>query len=467
MQKKTDLVVVGGGLAGLVAAACAARSGLSVRLLEKASAAGGRARTQDRDSFHFNLGPHALYRGLEGMEVLRRLGIEPRGGLPGVDGAWALNEGQGHLFPAGPGSLLRTRLLGWRGKLELGRLLAGVARIDTSRFDGVPVAAMVDQLATQPEVRGLLKALFRLSTYAHAPGQQCGGQALAQLQSALASNVLYLDGGWQTLVDGLRACAESAGAVIEAGAAVEEVEVADGCVCGVRLRDSTTIAADAVVLAIAPSEAAALVGASASSDAGSDARSDAGSGASSDAGSDAGSENGSDQGSELRAWADAVIPVRAACLDLALDELPVPERTFALGIDEPVYFSVHSAAAELAPSGKALVQAAVYLAPGEVGGPTEEERLLALCDRVQPGWRAHEVNRRFLPNLLVYHDLVQAERGGLAGRPGPAVPSLPGLYVAGDWVGRTGILADASIASGAAAAELAAAGLARARTATA
>jgi hypothetical protein len=37
--------------------------------------------------------------------------------------------------------------------------------------------------------------------------------------------------------------------------------------------------------------------------------------------------------------------------------------------------------------------------------------------------------------------------GGLAGRPGPAVPGSDNLYVAGDWVGREGMLAAASLAS--------------------
>jgi phytoene dehydrogenase-like protein len=68
-------------------------------------------------------------------------------------------------------------------------------------------------------------------------------------------------------------------------------------------------------------------------------------------------------------------------------------------------------------------------------------------DRLQPGWRDVVVRARFLPRLRVAHDLPSAAQGGLAGRPGPAVPDVPGLFVAGDWVGGTGLLADASLAS--------------------
>src|SRR3954454_23024632 len=34
--------------------------------------------------------------------------------------------------------------------------------------------------------------------------------------------------------------------------------------------------------------------------------------------------------------------VTAACLDIALSKLPEPKNTFALGIDKPLYYSVHS-----------------------------------------------------------------------------------------------------------------------------
>jgi hypothetical protein len=43
------------------------------------------------------------------------------------------------------------------------------------------------------------------------------------------------------------------------------------------------------------------------------------------------------------------------------------------------------------------------------------------------------------------------ERGGLAGRPGAAVPGLDGVLVAGDWVGPVGHLTDAALVSGEAA----------------
>ena len=46
--------------------------------------------------------------------------------------------------------------------------------------------------------------------------------------------------------------------------------------------------------------------------------------------------------------------------------------------------------------------------------------------------------------------------GGLAGRPGVAVPSAAGVFVAGDWVGERGLLLDAALASAESAATAAA-----------
>ena len=52
-------------------------------------------------------------------------------------------------------------------------------------------------------------------------------------------------------------------------------------------------------------------------------------------------------------WAAAAMPVKAACLDLALSRCRSRARTFALGIDRPLYFSVHSAVAEARAPGAA------------------------------------------------------------------------------------------------------------------
>ena len=82
---------------------------------------------------------------------------------------------------------------------------------------------------------------------------------------------------------------------------------------------------------------------------------------------------------------------------------------------------------------------------------------LDLHVRVQPGWRETVVYRRFLPDMIVMNAMPLARLDGARGRPGPEVADVRGLFVAGDWVGSQGLLADASLASAKCAADLIAA----------
>ncbi|HMZ38167.1 MAG TPA: NAD(P)-binding protein, partial [Leptospiraceae bacterium] len=74
-----DSIVIGGGLAGPIAANIAARAGLSVTVVEKSKSLGGRARSAVRDQFIFNQGPHALYIRGNLARTLSDLGIKVTG----------------------------------------------------------------------------------------------------------------------------------------------------------------------------------------------------------------------------------------------------------------------------------------------------------------------------------------------------------------------------------------------------
>ncbi|HZR81742.1 MAG TPA: FAD-dependent oxidoreductase [Candidatus Binatia bacterium] len=423
-ERSTDIAVVGGGLAGLAAAGLAARGRARVTLFEKAGAVGGRAVTQRREGFSFNIGPHALYCAGDATSVLRELGVTPAGKRPPLTGAYAVARGRRHALPGGFVSLLTTSLLSLPGKLEVGRLLGSLARLDTSGLHDVPVAEGIARIARRDEVRELVAALVRVATYANAPELQSAGAAFDQLKSAFGAGVLYLDDGWQTLVDGLRDAAVAAGAKIASAARVDRLQDEPDRI-GLRLADGSTVTARAVILAIAPEEVRDLLPPGAAFDAAS-------------------------------RWSSESVPVRAACLDVALSQLPDQRAGFALGIDRPLYLSVHSNSARLAPQGGALIHVAKYLDPSHETDPAEDEReLVALMERMQPGWTRHVVHRRFLPRMTVANAVATARAGGLRGRPRCAIPGLPGAFVAGDWVGPDGMLADASLASARAAAGLA------------
>ena len=97
-----DTVVVGVGLAGLVAANRLADNGLTVVVLDTLGRAGGRARTSLLGGHLFNQGPHALYTGGAAIAGLQDLGIHPDGEPPALNGACALDAERIHLLPAVP-----------------------------------------------------------------------------------------------------------------------------------------------------------------------------------------------------------------------------------------------------------------------------------------------------------------------------------------------------------------------------
>jgi phytoene dehydrogenase-like protein len=417
------VAVIGGGIAGLTAAACLARAGRAVTLYEQASALGGRARTADHDGFRFNFGPHALYRGGPGAPILRDLGVTWTGNKPPVAG-YGLADGRCERLPTGLFSFLGTKLLPAAAKGELLGLLPKLMRLDPATLDGIAVRDWLDRELRHEEVRALVAMLINVTTYSADHARLGMGAALVQLRLGLVQGVTYVDGGWQTLVDGLRRAALIAGATIAADTHVAAVlrDPLNGAVRGVRLADGTERTAEAAIVAAGPREARVLV-----------ERSDE---------------------TVLPSWEARAMPVRAACLDVALRALPRPEMNPIFGVDRPLYLSVHSVAARLAPAGGAVVHAMKYLRADEPSDPRDDEReLLDLLDLAQQGWREQLITRRFLPKLVVSHSLVEAARGGLAGRPGPVVPGVPGLYVAGDWVGPAGMLADAALASARRAAE--------------
>lgn len=422
MDERFDVVVVGGGLAGLSAATYAARGGARTLLLERAAEMGGRGATQEKGGFFHNLGPHAVYANGAGKAIYDELGIEVRGGSPGTAG-YAIVRGKRFAIPAGARSLLTTRAFGLRAKRELGRILFSLRTLDTAPVQSVTVDEWLAENLSQPAARDVLRTYFRVSSYSNAPAIQSAGAALDQFALG-AAGVIYADGGWRVLVDALRGAASGAGATIESQARVEAVRRA-GSGWTVTTAPGRRVTARAVVLTGDPQECALLLD--------------------------------NPQRETVEGWTRAAIPVRAACLDLALERLPNSRGRVAFGFDQPYYLSVHSAVAKLAPEGKALVSLAKYLPPDEKpDGPAIERDLEAMMDLVQPGWRTLEIHRRFLPSLVVTHAQATAKAGGLAGRPGPAVPGADGLFVAGDWIGPVGMLSDASLASGKLAAEMAA-----------
>ncbi|HEY6406672.1 MAG TPA: NAD(P)/FAD-dependent oxidoreductase, partial [Ktedonobacteraceae bacterium] len=414
-----DIIIVGGGLSGLAAATYAAKSGRPVTLFEKASEPGGRAITKQRNGFSLNLGAHALYDQTEAGEILRELGVPYSGKEPPL--LFALAHDKLHILPQSSLALLRTTLLDASAKLELVRVQVAVMRVHKLTLEHVSLSEWLDQHVRHPQLRALLLMLARVTTYTNAPEMLSAALFVEMLRKV--PHVLYLDGGWQTLVNGLRQAAQNAGVRIVTGARVVAIEHEER-VQGVRLAKGEFYPAEAVIVATDPAAASALV------------------------------DNG--EHAVLRRWTQEAVPSFVACLDVALRRLPEPQHLGALSTERPLYMVVHSASARLAPERGALIHTIRYLEPGESPDlKAVEQELEALLDRLQPGWQRELVERQFLPHMNATNAIVQARLGSQRGRPGPEVPGIRNLYVVGDWVGPAGQLTAAGLASARQAAHLA------------
>lgn len=417
-MRNADVAIVGGGIAGLIAAVSLARRGLRTCLFEAAPALGGRAQTRVMDGFRFNQGPHALYVAGALSAALAELGVPTPGGRLDLAKALAVWGEETHPWPSRRAAVDAAPPLNPAETRCLAETFAMIAEGGYGQ-NGRPLRAFTEGLPAP--VRRVIEALVRVSSYSHAPEDIDAKAALDQLRLAFGG-VTYLDGGWRTLVAGLASAATAAGATLRP----EQPVVAcrrQGAAWRVECAAGSAETFDAVILAVPPATARDLMAESV----------------------------------QVAAAAGAARSLRLVGLDLGLRSVP-SSTAFALGMDRPVYLSLHSAIAGLTPAGGGLLHLARYLALDEAPQAAHIAQLEALADRLQPGWRECVVHKQRLVGVTVAHDLPHWRREGR--RAAVVVRDAAGVFLAGDWVGEEGMLSDASAASAAVAAREAAAYLA-------
>jgi oxygen-dependent protoporphyrinogen oxidase len=274
-----DVVVVGGGIAGLSAAYELHRRGCDVRLLEATSRLGGVIVTERTDGWVIDGGPDSLLaQKPAGVALCRELGLGDRlisTELPRT--AWVLRNGRLHPivegsflgFPISLGALARSSLFTWHGKLRMA-LEAAVPRGESGEDESIASFVRrrfgreaVDYLA-EPLLAGIHAGdAERLSGRALFPklleAEQQSGSVLRSLRAA--RHVGSPAGAFVSLPGGVGELVETLGAALPAHVVRLSMRVTDLRRARVFTVESGTETAHArsVILAVPAYAAAGLL----------------------------------------------------------------------------------------------------------------------------------------------------------------------------------------------------------------
>lgn len=416
MIKRWDVVIVGGGLAGLVAANYLAKSGMSICILEKGKHVGGRAKTDRLRQQYFNLGPHALYKKGKAKQYLEELGIEFYGKSPKLD-VRLMDNNREYSAPFNALSFVSSDFLNWKEQFEWFRALLKIIRLNPDQYAQHTFEQWVCQTSHSTNVQSLLYLLGRLTSYCHAPDQVSAKVVLTHLKSAALGGVLYIDGGWQTIVDQLHNKAVMNGVDIQTHHTVKLIEQTEQESFQLTLSNDEQMISKYVLYTADPKALNLLL-----------------------------------DGKINLSHLNQTKPIKGAAFDVALTKLPNPKKLYAMGLNAPLYFAVHSIYARLSEDRKSVVlHVFKYYQPDEeIDGATVQKELEQFLEKMQPGWQNYLITSRFIPQITVNHRLPQI---GDEQKLLNATSMIPRLFIAGDWAHPDFILSEGAVSSGKLAAE--------------
>ncbi len=267
---ETDVLIVGGGLAGLTAGVALSSAGLAVTVLEKSSQLGGRAQSwidqKTGDAVH--IGPHILVS--EYPNMLKLLGLlgtadrvvwQPERFVRIVDGQLEIDMVHSPMPPPlhyAP-SLLRDPRLRHRdiiSNLPVSLLAAQLDESDVLRLDNVSASVLLRNMGvTEHFIRTFWS--FAALAIMNLPLELCSAGALLRFYQRLIGHRRYWpgfpDGGLGDLfAPGAKAFIEARGGQILLSTGVAELDGENGRAVGARLGDGRRVRARHTIAALPP-----------------------------------------------------------------------------------------------------------------------------------------------------------------------------------------------------------------------
>ncbi len=310
-------------------------------------------------------------------------------------------------------SLFSKQFLNGLEKVRLAKLMFHLSKMDVNSVSNESLQAWVEREINDPMVRHFFYAFCRTTTYTYAPTLQLARPVIRQIQRVLKEGVLYVDDGWESIVTELRSKAVSYGIKLLESMNVDRIDH-NGQVERISTANGESFDVESVIIATPPNEACRLVP--------------------------------HVEQTSLYRWREEAIPVTAACYDLGLKTLPNTKHQFVLGLDQPLFFTNQSRAAKLSNDGTSVVSLVKYhdLNRSLSDSRSDKQQLEYAMDLLHPGWQKEVVEQQYLPKISVMYNFPHI---GRTEKPGPAVPEIKGLYIAGDWAGDEELFGDAAVAS--------------------
>lgn len=413
-----DVVVVGGGLAGLSAAARLAHHGKKVALVERGKL-GGRAMTIKLKGFQFNFGAHAIYARdksyLTTMEKEMNLDITWED-YQQLHSRYDMGE-ETTVIPSNFGGLLQTKLLKGADKFRFAYHIFFTTLGFEKGDPDLSIQEWIELNRISPAVREMMLNLANSNFFAGDARQIPSDVFFSYYRRIFKTNipVSFIQGGWQVLINEFkRVIHENDGDIFDK-TKITDLET-DGKTVQSAFAKRHQFTADEFIFAIPPEQLQKLF---------TDTR----------------------LNKEFRKYTDYE-PTYVMFYDVGLKKRIETEYTYVFDKERQIFITDISYYDLLAaPPGGQLLQAVAYLRPDQVNDTEAHEVIIekfeAFYDKHFPGWRKELVIPRASKKPVLQAIRWNMHHHGLPTH----FDQMPNIYFAGDWTKAEGQLSELSFSS--------------------
>ncbi|WP_139488708.1 phytoene desaturase family protein [Brevibacillus dissolubilis] len=415
---KYDVIIVGGGLAGLSAAAFLSHKGKKVAVLER-GALGGRAVTLKIKGFNFNFGAHAIYgRDTSVLRMLQKLldlKIDWQDFNPNkakYDLGDALTD-----VPANIQGLFRTKVVKGLDKITFTfNILKTMLKMETGQ-PHLSIGKWLEKQNISEDVKEMMLTLASSNFFTKEPEKIPSDVFFKYYQRIFTTNkpVAYIGGGWQALIDEFVRIIESNNGEIFTKTKIENVTCDETRVVSVTAGENV-FEADEFVFAIPPKELDKIF-------------------------------TGSKVENSIKHYA-SYDPTVVLVYDIGLSERIETPYTYIYDKAENMFITdISHYDTTCVPEGGQLLQATAYLRDSDLGNKAVIDEYKAkieqMYDKHFQGWR----DKLVVPRVST-RAVVQEIKWTMNQQPMPLFfPDYRNLFFAGDWCQGQGQLSELSFSS--------------------